>query len=57
MIYSLSRGPERHIATMKNKCSINGFYFRASRVEKNPITQNKGVVIKSKDGIGKLLMG
>ena len=51
MIYSLSRGPETKIATVKNRRSINGFYFRAAHVEKNLTTQNSGVVVKSKDGM------
>lgn len=51
MIYSLSRGPETNIATVKNRCSINGFYFRASHVEKNLTTQNSGVVVRSQDGM------
>ena len=50
MIYALSRGPY-HRVTVINRCSINGFFFRTSELEKNFTTQNSGVLVKGGDGM------
>ncbi len=44
-IYCLSRGPD-HRVRVANRCSINGFLFRTTNVEKNLTTQNSGVVVQ-----------
>lgn len=44
-VYSLSRGPD-HRVHVANRCSINGFLFRTTNVEKNLTTQNSGVVVQ-----------
>lgn len=44
-VYSLSRGPD-HRVRVANRCSINGFLFRTTNVEKNLTTQNSGVVVQ-----------
>jgi hypothetical protein len=44
MIYSLSRGLDHRIRVY-DRCSINGFFFRTTHVEKNLSTQNSGVAV------------
>lgn len=51
MIYSLARGPQPRIATILNRCSINGFFFRTTDIEKHLSTQNSGIVVKGEEGM------
>src|SRR6185437_11627007 len=49
MLYDLARGPH-HCIRAKNRCSINGFFFRTRDIEKHLTTQNSGVVVQG-DGM------
>ena len=53
MIYYLSRGPDRR-SRVFTRCLANGFFFRASSIEKFLTTQNSGVLVKGDASSGNM---
>ena len=53
MIYYLSRGPDCR-SRVFTRCLANGFFFRASSIEKFLTTQNSGVLVKGDASSGNM---